>query len=77
MENEPSHVPSEVSPVDEWDSGLVGYEPQSDPLHPCRDEEREALERSIRDARGTDFQLVRDRRGRLSVWRRAHDFWNR
>lgn len=75
MENEPTTVFPEVRPVDEWDEGLVGYEPQSDPLCPSRDEDRATLLRALQAATGTDFQLVRDRRGRLAIWQRAHGFW--
>jgi hypothetical protein len=59
----------------EGDRSLVGYEPQSEPLCPIEDED--TILRAIADARnrGTDHKVVRDRHGKISVWRRAHDFW--
>lgn len=77
----PDHAHADLnalSPVDEWDQSLIGFEPSTQPVNPAVAADMESLRQIVRECRaaGKPHRIVRDSAGLLCVWRKATSFWD-
>ena len=63
--------------VSEWSTDLIGFEPTTAAFNPGIPGEAEHLVKAYEDAcfAGTEFRIVKDDEGRLTLWTKAGDFW--